>query len=183
MTTELQRAHVFSYPGADASRMLKKLQSSELFQSLTKKKTVYRVFLLTGSNNVDSLAFMKTQLDPDRASQETCDDISNLVGYLQSKFPQATINLLNILPRNNSRRMKVIEKLNNHIKFITEHSASNQLNYIDTYSNKFFTDNNGKRRDDFFKKVHNNDHDNVHLNMKGVARLGVHLKYLAHNVF
>ena len=49
--------------------------------------------------------------------------------------------------------------------------------FVDTEAENFlFINDNGERKNEYFMK----GHDNVHLNMKGVARLAKHLKYISH---
>ena len=168
MSSRKQAAHVFFYPGADAHRMLNKLKSDQHFQSITDASNI---FLLTGSNNIDSIYFGSKSLQPAK------DDISELVRYLQHHFPQATINLLNILPRETKGRNDVIAAINSYTKSLCERSSSHQLKYIDTISNNLFSTRNGMRKSQFFSP---NGFDNVHLNNSGISRLAKHLKYIAH---
>ena len=55
LTTKDVRAHVFFYRGADAYRMMDNLKRDTKCQNLSKQQTVSKVFLLTGSNNVDQI--------------------------------------------------------------------------------------------------------------------------------
>ena len=102
LSTESQNAHVFHFNGANAARMLKKQKISEKMQALSNKKSVKRVFLLTGTNNIDEIiSHGKVALE--RAYY----DIMELVKYITKIFPEATLRLINILPRTDRKRMNV----------------------------------------------------------------------------
>ena len=94
-------------------------------------------------------------------------------------FPSAIVNVINILPRTTENHQKIINDLNSHIKLLCERNL-NGLKFVDTYSNRLFTLQNGARKPELFKHNYNNDTDNVHLNNHGVVKLGAHHKYLAH---
>ena len=91
-------------------------------------------------------------------------------------FIGARISVINILPRNSYNKNEVINELN---RFISNTCSSHGLIYIDLErTNRLFTSRvTGLRKQVFFKK----GIDNVHLNIKGIARLAKHLKYLSHN--
>lgn len=171
MSSKDQTADVFFYPGADAHRMLLRLKADQRFQSLM-RTSITKIFLLTGSNNIDSIYYGSKSLQP------AYNDISDLVTYLQQRFPQTEINILNILPRQTKGRNDVIAAINSHIKSLCERSASQQLKYIDTISNNIFSYRNGMQKSQFFSPM---GYDNVHLNKSGISRLAKHLKYIAHN--
>lgn len=164
-------AHVFYYPGADAFRMKNKLMGDERVQNLANEGNVTKVFLLTGTNNVDSICQKYQSL------QQGCSNITNTINYVQSIFSCAEINVLNILPRERSDRIHIIDELNKHIQSVCTRSA--HIKFIDTYNIKLLTARNG-RRSELFKCSHQNDFDNVHLNSFGVVKFGRHLKYLVH---
>ena len=63
LTTEQINAHVFFYRGADSYQMMDKLRRDENVQNLAKQKSVSKVFILTGSNNVDRIWTNKQSLN------------------------------------------------------------------------------------------------------------------------
>ena len=92
LSSERQMAHVFFYPGADASQMHDRLTQDPKYNELH-NYSVQKVYILTGSNNVDNIYLGKKYL------QEGTRGISNLIHYLKGHFKQAVINVINILPR------------------------------------------------------------------------------------
>ena len=168
------KSHVFFYRGANSQRMMDKLKNDQEIQNLAMKRTVSKVFLLTGTNNVDDVCCERQNM------QEACSSISRTIRYVQSLFSTAEVNLISILPRIAQNRKMVIRKLNEHIESICKNNLNNKLKYIDTYSIRLFTFPNGTRKSELFKYTFRNDIDNVHLNNYGVIKLGRHLKYLAH---
>ena len=173
LSTDKIKSHVFFYRGADAYRMMEKLRNDVDVQNLVKKQTVSKVFLLTGSNNVDPICQKRQSL------HDGCVSISKTIEYVQSLFPSAIVNLVNILPRVIENRRNIVNQLNHHIRSVCEMSPINRLRYIDTYGIKLFTFHNGSRKSELFKCMYRNDTDNVHLNNNGMIKLGKHLKYLA----
>ena len=172
LTTNKVKSHVFFYRGADSCRMLQKLKADPEFQGLNKCK-VSKVFLLTGTNNVDSVGNQRQNI------HDCYNNISEIIDYVCSFFPSAAVNVVNILPRVQENRRNVIRQLNDHIKDYCQRS-NNKLNFIDTYSTNLFTLPNGARKSELFKYTFRNDIDNVHLNNYGIVKLGRQLKYLAH---
>ena len=167
-------AHVFFYRGADSYQMMDRLRRDTKAQNLAKQNTVSKVFILTGTNNVDAICNSRQSL------RDACSSVSQTISYVQSLFGTATLNIINILPRVYENRKEVISQLNSHIKSLVVKDASGRLNFVDTQTYRLFSLFNGTRKSDLFKKVNNNDNDNVHLNTLGVTKLGRHLKYLAH---
>ena len=173
LSTNMIKSHVFFYRGADAHRMMEKLKTDAEVQNLRKNR-VSKVFILTGTNNVDPVCHQRQSI------QDSCHSISKTISYVQSLFPAAVVNVMNILPRVQENRKNVINQLNRHIKQLCEQNTSNKLQYIDTYSMNLFNSPNGVRKTELFKYMFRNDLDNVHLNNYGIVKLGKHLKYLAH---
>ena len=164
-----QNAKVFFYPGADSNDMLTRLCADPEFQNLN-KKSVNKVFLLTGSNNVDAMYFGKKGWD------YGFNGISKLVKYIKYQFSsEVKINVMNILPRSTKGRSDIITELNLHIKHLCDKYL---LNYIDTVSINMFSDSRGNRREEFFSQK---CWDNVHLNESGIVRMARHLKYIAYD--
>ena len=88
-------------------------------------------------------------------------------------FMNAKLHIVNILPRVTKVKNDIVCELNNFIKQIC---CMHGLFFVDTeLRNKLFSID-GKRKNFYFK----NNFDDVHLNKPGIARLGKHLKYLAH---
>lgn len=168
------KSHVFFYRGADAYRMMTKLKDDASVQELAKRNTVSKVFLLTGTNNIDPICYQKQSIN------DGCASITKTVEYVKGLFSSAIVNVVNILPRVMENRRHVITQLNCHIKSLCETSPGNRLRFIDTYDIKIFTFPNGSRKSELFKYTFRNDMDNVHLNNYGVVKFGRHLKYLAH---
>ena len=177
LSSQSQDAHVFHFNGATAGRMLRRVVGSERVQALASKNTVNDLFLLTGTNNVDDICS-----NGQKALRQAQKEITDLVEYLQGIFPLATLHLINILPRTDGSRMNAIYQLNKFLLSFSKRAAKRNLVHIDTYYNKMFSDREGQRRDHLFKSNSTYDVDNVHLNIDGSAKLGAHLKYLAHNL-
>ena len=160
-----QNATVLFYPGADASEMLDRMWNDPKFKALN-VHAITKIFLLTGSNNIDDIYSGKTQL------QNGLHDISRLINSLRSHFGSAKINSINILPRFTKGKNDIVTELNRGISNIC---IKYGLNFIDT--GNLFTDSYGKRRSQFFSK---NGRDNVHLSVTGMSRFAKHLKFMAH---
>lgn len=161
------------YPGADAVRMLENIKSDPKFTSI-QKDSISKVFILTGSNNIDNIYLKKNNASVNKSVA----DIKRLLEFLKSSLPSATINIINILPRKSVDRCHIISHLNSNIEVFCKTQA--RINYIDTYSNYMFSNSDGSRRNNFFMPGGYYGNDNVHLNAIGVVRLGKHLKFLAH---
>ena len=170
LSSERQMAHVFFYPGADASQMHDRLTQDPKYNELH-NYSVQKVYILTGSNNVDNIYLGKKYL------QEGTRGISNLINYLKGHFKQAVINILNILPRRTKGRNHVINELNLHIKSLCQKDS--KLNYMDTETElHLFSDERGFRKEKYFSL----GSDNVHLRRTiGISRLAKYLKYWAHD--
>ena len=165
LSSTSQQAHVFSFRGKDAAEMHTCLTKSTDLTSIN-ESNVSKIFLLCGTNNIEDIYY-------DKQSIEKCqDDIDNIVGYLYNKFPNATINIINLFPRDIRGQTHIINEVNNFIQHIC--SKNQRLFYIDTETNFLFSDGKGNRRRNFF-------YDKVHLNDVGVKRLAKHIKFLSHN--
>lgn len=174
LTTPEMKAHVHYYRGADSERMLEKLRYDANIQRLSREKKVRKVFLLTGTNNVDQVCNNR------QALSSACSSIDNIIGYVQQLFPQATTSIISILPRALRNRQNVIDQINRHIMQACSREIAGRLTYIDTYDARLFTLPSGTRKSELFKYTYRNDTDNVHLNNYGIVKLGAYLKYLAH---
>ena len=170
LSSRSQDAEKLFYPGADASQMLNRLKTDPKFLSL-EKGAVTKIFLLTGTNNIDSIYFGDS-------FDKSARDISNLISFIQDTFSSAIIHVINILPRKTHGRMDIINLLNDHIISLCNQSVN--LSFVDTYSNYMFAHREGCQRKEFFKPGGQIYPDDCHLNAKGVVRLGKHLKFVAH---
>ena len=171
MSSQAQQATVFSYSGAHAALMHKKLRDDYRFISLD-PTSVKRVFVLTGTNNIESIYYGSRKL------ADAKRDISDLLQFLKKHFPLASVNVINILPRTAKAKNDIIGELNSHIKKMCEKDHS--MSYVDTETeNNLFRDKFGVRRENFFVQSEKFP-DNVHMNTPGIVRLGRHLKHLAH---
>ena len=102
------------------------------------------------------------------------NSLDNLYYNIWSIFTHAQINVINILPRSDTKKNNVVQNLN---AFISNTCKCHGLKYIDTDgSYKLFTTSNGRRNEQLFA----GGYDNVHLNERGYSVLGRYLKYLAH---
>lgn len=174
LSSNSQQATKFFYPGATASKMMSNLQNDQDFQNLDKSE-VSKIFLLTGSNDIDGIYYGNTG----ESLQKSSNDIVNIIRYLQSLFITAKLHIINILPRKTPGRLDIIRLLNADIEAIC--NADTKLAYVDTFHNRMFSYRDGSRKSEFFIPYGKFSSDNVHMNAKGVTRLGKHLKYLAHN--
>ena len=153
------------YPGADAKVMLSKLKND--LGSVTPPSDIY---LMTGTNNVNSIYFGS------RSLKEAEDDIRKLLSYVKSVFSSATIHVLNILPRSSLGRNDVVAELNMLIKKLCDSEA--QLDFMDTHH--LFNYRDGQRKPFYFVRPSSKIADNCHLNSNGVIRLAKFLKYWEH---
>ena len=162
------------YPGADAKRMKERLASDKCFKDID-KSSVTHVTLLTGSNNVDGVYHG----DHGATLSQAKLDITSLVTFIRQNFRSAeVVNVLNILPREKRGRNDVIHELNSHIQKMCSNVPV--LQFIDTYQNFMFMRSDGSRRGEFFKR-NPRVFDDVHLNFKGVVRLGKFIKFLSYS--
>ena len=154
------------YSGADASVMLSKLKTD-----LSSVPTPSTIYLMTGTNNVNSIYFGSKSL------KNAAGDISNLLNYLKSVYPNATINVINILPRSMKGRNDIVGELNKLIKDMCDKELC--FNYMST-QHLFNYSRSGFRKEFYFDRPSAKISDNCHLNTSGVIRLAKFLKYWAH---
>ena len=173
LSTSEQQAVKLFYPGATASEMLNRLKSDQKFLKLN-KPSITKIFLLTGSNNIDSIYYDRHG----SSLQSTSVEIKSVINYLLKLFPSALLNVINILPRKIPGRQDIIKLVNKNTEDFC--NKTHNLQYVDTVSNYMFSNSNGSRRSEFFNPHGRFGSDDVHLNAKGVARLAKHLKFLAH---
>jgi alkylated DNA repair dioxygenase AlkB len=185
LSSKEQDATVFSYPGATVSTMHKKFQSDPKASKID-SQSVQRIFLLTGTNNIDDILNSPREMrnkiiDPtNNCSMEkltkTFDCIESFVTFLKGWAPSAKIILLKLLPRESRARNVVITRINSYLHCLA--SKYDNVKLLDFEKDRYlFADDAGYRKSDFFSA---NGEDNVHLNRRGVVRLANHLKYIAH---
>ncbi len=176
---------VLFYPGATAGGILKKLQVDPSFININ-PKDISKIYLLCGTNNVDQIlevpwnlynsAYVDMKRYNDTMLGRTMVEIEHLVMFLNKWSEEATINVINILPRASVARNTVINRLN---EFISKLCYNLGHNFVSTELDRYlFSTRHGYRRDDLFNVVGS---DNVHLNSAGIVRIGKHLKYLMHH--
>lgn len=168
LSSNQQRAHVFSYPGANAAQMLTRLLQDPQFQTLDKKK-VTQIFLLSGTNNVDRI------YSGSQTFQEASKSLSDMLHKLWMLFDNATINVLNILPREHKVKDQTVKQLN---QFLWHECKAHGLQFLDTESgdDPIFNNPNGTRNNSLFM----HGFDNVHMNRIGYSKIACYLKYIAH---
>ena len=177
LSSEQQEASVFHFNGSDAKRMHNKIKFNERLKALQKESPkVYRAFLLCGANDVENIQLVKGNMLLDQVKQQ----LKTNVELILQMFPQATLGLVNILPRADPAKQQVANELNDFLENLSTRYG-NRVNLIDTYHNGLLSSKRGKERiARFFRSVHPDDTDNVHLNLAGAARLAKHLKFIAH---
>ena len=168
MSSRHHKAKVFFYPGANAAQMINRLFLDPEFKSLHKNK-VTKVFVLTGTNNIDAI------YDGTETMSDTNKSISELLYKLWMTFEHARLNVINVLPREHSEKNNIVLQINKHLY---EECKSHGLKFIDTElgAEPMFTLFNGSRDNTLFS----NGFDNVHMNSQGYSRIARYLKYLAH---
>ncbi|KAL5262654.1 hypothetical protein ACHWQZ_G008151 [Mnemiopsis leidyi] len=179
--TELQSKHhkskVLFYPGATAGEINNRLKSDPSFKRIN-ATDIKKIYLLCGTNNVDHiLGIPKTHhscIDVDQRNfdkfklEKSFVEIENLVSFLKAWSPEANLNIINILPRENIARNNVINELNG---FLYNVCRKNGHSFINTeLSRCMFSTRMGLRKCQFF---HVNGSDNVHLNGAGIIKLGI----------
>jgi len=144
------------------------------------------VYLLCGSNNVDSIlnlgketrnseCFDGSGYDPMRA-RAVEEDIMGLIKFIHSWANNCTINLINILPRYSRYRNSVINTLNNFMQNMSNNYAF--IKFINTeYQLSKFSTPDGWRKSELFS---NKGRDNIHLNKSGLIKFAKYMKYLSH---
>ncbi|KAL5251607.1 hypothetical protein ACHWQZ_G017098 [Mnemiopsis leidyi] len=168
MSSSKHTAKVLFYPGANSYEMLQRLLKDDEFYTLD-KSAIKQIFVLTGSNYIESLASGNLPFE------NATSGVNSLCFKLWETFVNAKISMINILPRADRCRNSYVMKLNDYIKKLCQ---SHGLSFVDTeFKNRLFSEFNGSRKQQYFKSGY---FDDVHLNTKGIARLGRHLKYLAH---
>ena len=187
MSSQSQKALVFSYPGATARSILTYLRHDTKFNSIDPSK-VKNVFVFCGTNNVDATLSIPRHSYSNivegglfKVSEDIIDrtkiELTQLVDFLHSWSSFATINFLNILPRESYIRNMVINSFNHHIKQLESSKAFVKMICTELHRS-LFTSRDGFRKSDYFSTI---GEDNVHLNSDGLIRLARYLKYYVHN--
>ena len=187
LSSKSQDAYVFSYPGATAEGIKQRFNSDDR-KNLINTSDVKNIVLMCGTNDVDlilnSPKHLRSKLlkaDGHKANAKCLDstnrNIEKLVLKLHEWAPHASINTVNILPRESYLRNKVICDINHFISSLS--CTYSYVNMIDTEKDRYlFVNQFGFRKSAKF--FSNRGEDNVHLNPKGVIRLAKHLKYHTH---
>ena len=167
LSSKEQTAHVFFYSGATAAGILKKFKSDNKRKEVD-MENVSKIYVLAGTNNVDSIANSRNGLH--RAVESVSNDLYELSQYLLLESPHASVNFINILPREYAVKNNVINQLNEQLQIICQSVPF--LNFIDTESYRYlFSTRNGYRNEFTFVKPSIRFPDNVHLNRFGIIRL------------
>ena len=187
LSSKSQCAHVFSYPGATASRIHERFFSDERREQIH-PADVRNIIIMCGTNDVDLILRSPKHLRdkllsygsmrPDaRTLDATNNAIENLILKLHQWAPNATIRLVNLLPRESRSRNEVISNIN---QFISKAQDRHQfVKFISTEKDRYlFSNKSGFRKSFYFSTK---GHDNVHMTMQGVIKLARHLKYHAHH--
>ena len=187
LSSKSQDAYVFSYSGATAEGIKQRFNSDDR-KDLINTSDVKNIVLMCGTNDVDlilnSPKHLRSKLlkvDAHKASAQCLDstnrNIEKLVLNLHEWAPLASINIVNILPRESYVRNEVICDINHFISSLS--CTYSYVNMIDTEKDRYlFVNHFGFRKSAKF--FSNRGEDNVHLNPKGVIRLAKHLKYHTH---
>ena len=187
MSSSSQKAYVLAYPGATAGGLIGKLKNDPNFHAIDSTK-VKRMYVCCGANNADKVLnipyhlqseFVDTRVYDisDKALTNARNEFTHLTDVLNNWAKSASINFLNILPKESFYRNQVINLLNEHISMISNQKAFVKM--VSTEENRrLFSFVNGFRKSDFFLA---RGEDNVHLNNSGISRLAKHLKHAAHN--
>ena len=186
LSSKSQDAFVFSYPGATAKNMHHRFRTDSRLKNID-PQSVDKIFLLCGTNDVDSIINSPKHLrkriiyQSDQCNMETlantCNDIESFVHYLAEWAGSAEIRILKVLPRESQVRNNVINKINCYTSGLVD--KFERVKPCEIVKDRFlFANKYGYRKSAFFK---NDGDDNVHLNQYGTARLANHLKFTAHN--
>ena len=110
LSSEHQKAEVLFYPGATAGDMLSRLKHDPKFKCID-PKYVTKIFLLTGTNNIDRILNDSTGNQMKKAMK----DVTDLINFLHTWSSHSTIYNINILPRTTRVRNEVINHMNNFL--------------------------------------------------------------------
>ena len=173
LSSDSQNAKILFYRGAQAHDMLRRLNRDPEFHAIDPRK-VKQIFLLIGTNNVENICVGRNNL------ASASSDIVDMINFLLDHFAWAKLNIMNILPRVSKVRNDVINAINEDIAVICDNN--HRLTFLDTESEFcLFSDKQNQRKSSFFRPPRAaNEHDDVHLNNDGVARLARYLKKIAH---
>ena len=148
---------------------------------------IHKVFVFCGANNIDKALFVPRTSQSnfiDTNSHSATDhtinsakvEFTKLFDFISSWAGSASINVLNILPRESFLRNYIINILNEHIHMLCNQKESFKMICTEE-DRRLFSFRNGYRKTYFFSNLGS---DNVHLNNSGLVRLAKHLKYSAH---
>lgn len=187
MSSPSQKAVVLAYPGVTLGRLLSKLRGDQKFLGLDQSK-IKKIYILCGANDVDKILGIPFSMNSELINMADCrpsdstqenfkDQITFLADYLHNWADSASINFINILPRESLARNHIINTMNYHIKQLS--LLKPFVNLVSTESHRsLFSFKDGNRKNSYFSEK---GLDNVHLNNIGLIRLARYLKYFAHN--
>ena len=181
-----QDATVLFYRGATAAQILGKLKQDQTFKGLN-PTSVTKIVLMCGTNNVDKIlgipfSHCSSYVESgavkvnSEVMNETFASIDAIYSFLREWNQNASISIVNILPRISRSRNFVINELNKYLHNLCVNMGN--TNFINTERDRNLFTWRSYRRSDYFSK---SGSDNVHLNSNGVVRLCKHLKYVMHN--
>ena len=181
-----QDATVLFYRGATAAQILGKLKQDQTFIGLN-PTSVTKIVLMCGTNNVDKIlgipfSHCSSYVESgavkvnSEVMNETFASIDAIYSFLREWNQNASISIVNILPRISRSRNFVINELNKYLHNLCVNMGN--TNFINTERDRNLFTWRSYRRSDYFSK---SGSDNVHLNSNGVVRLCKHLKYVMHN--
>ena len=162
ISSETLVAQKLFYPGANAEIMLKKLKAD--IGSL--KMTPDLIYVMCGTNNVDRIYYGSGNLN------DAAEHVNELLLFLKVTFPNAKLNVINILPRSIKGKNDVVIELN---KLIRDFCITSDINYMKT--DHLFNYKDGNRKNRFFMAPSEHIPDNCHLNWEGTIRLGKFIKF------
>ena len=168
LSSARQKAQVLFYPGADAKQMANRAMRDPNYNALDKHK-VKKIFVMVGTNNVDQI------FNGSLTQSKVENDISDLLYMLWARFGNAKIHVINLLPRQNPEKNRIVHHINEYIQNLCQVHG---ITFVCTEfkDNPCFSYPNGAQNQELFSA----GYDNVHLNVKGYSVLARYLKYLAH---
>ena len=175
LSSTSQDSQVFFYPGATAGQMLTRFKADPKAANIN-LNSVHKVVLMIGTNNVDGIVGDSTGEMYERTTKE----INEMLMYLKTNMPSATIKVVNLLPRKSYQRNLAVNSINQFLSRLSQQHEN--VHFINTeLDRQLFSTVQGFRKSYYFISDTQRIYDNVHLNRDGLIRLAKHLKYIAHN--
>ncbi|KAL5269078.1 hypothetical protein ACHWQZ_G002793 [Mnemiopsis leidyi] len=116
LSSDKVKASKLFYPGANASIMLEKLKKD--LPSLKNKPSA--IYVMSGTNNVDSIYYGS------RSLKETHQQLTALIEYLKLMFPNAELNVINVLPRSTNMELECTKGLEELVSEVIVHAVNNE---------------------------------------------------------